>query len=110
MQHATPMKHIIGQNKVETHEIVVCLMRAHSKDGSMRHSPVLSRPRTKDALGVYRNVAKPSTQVDVAGNITSPWVVAFRFGSPNKKESATRGKYRVGDALGKFRYRRHVRG
>ena len=59
MHDATPMKNLMGLSKIETHEIVVSLLFGHSKDGVMQHSPVLSRPRSKDALGIMRIVGDP---------------------------------------------------
>ena len=53
MHDETGMKQLIGKKKVETHPVVVSVISAHQPGGqSMRHSPTLSCPTGKDAIGI----------------------------------------------------------
>ena len=64
MHDETLMKHLIGRKKIESHPIVVSVMRAHKVGGElMRHSPTLSRPKSKDALGIVAALSLKKTGI-----------------------------------------------
>ena len=64
MHDETLMNHLIGGKKVETHPIVVSAMRARKVGGELvRHSPTLSRPKSKDALGIVAALSLKKTGI-----------------------------------------------
>ena len=66
MQGGTSMENQVGPRKSETQEVVVTLLRGHKIGGEvMRRAPVLSIPKTRDALGIMSALNLKHSGIDL---------------------------------------------